>query len=76
MAQAVSHQLLTAKARIPARVLWDFVVNKMALGKGFFFEFFGYPLSISFHPSSSYISSGGWTIGQLVAAVQRHSSST
>jgi hypothetical protein len=38
-------------------------------------EFVGFLLSISFHRGSSlsFISSGGWTIGPLLAAVQRHS---
>jgi hypothetical protein len=38
----------------------------------FSFEFFGFPLSVSFHRVSIIRASGGLTIGKLVAAVQRH----
>jgi hypothetical protein len=41
-----------------------------------FSEFLGFPLSISFHRGSPYsynLPSAGWTIGPLVAAVQRQS---
>jgi hypothetical protein len=49
IAQAVSHRPLTAVARVHARVNpVGFMVEKMALGQ-FFSEFFGFPLSISFH---------------------------
>jgi hypothetical protein len=59
MAQVVSRQHFTAKAQVPTQVIpcGMCVVNKVVLGEVFFFwEFFGFPLLISFHhgPSLSY----------------------
>jgi hypothetical protein len=58
-------------------VQMGFLVHKVALGHVFLRvlrfspEFFGFPLSVSFHRSSIFISSGGLTIDPLVAAFQR-----
>jgi hypothetical protein len=68
IAQAVSRWLPTATARVQTRVLvmWDFVVNKVALGQ-VFSEYFGYPCQSSFHQflhNHHHLSSGAGTIGQ------------
>jgi hypothetical protein len=49
-AQAVSRWIPTAAARGSSRglVMWDFVVDKVALGQ-VFSEYFGFPCQISFH---------------------------
>jgi hypothetical protein len=50
IAQAVSRWLPTAAVRgsNPSLVMWDFVVDKVALGQ-VFSEYFGFPCQISFH---------------------------
>jgi hypothetical protein len=72
IAEATSHRLLTwVRAQVSpyailcwTKWLWD----------RFFPEFFGFPLSVSFHCGSHcHTSSGGWTIGPVEAAVQRQS---
>jgi hypothetical protein len=51
--------------------MWDLWWTKWHWDK-FLSNFFGFPLSISFHRCSpKLISSGGWTICPVVAAVQR-----
>jgi hypothetical protein len=57
MAQAVSRPALTAEAWVRSRsVHVRFVVDKVALGQVFFFsEYFGFPLSGSFHHCSTLI---------------------
>jgi hypothetical protein len=68
MAQAVSPWLSTAAVRgsSPGLVMWDFVVDKVALGQ-VFSEYFGFSCRFSFHQllqkSSSSIT-GVCTIGQ------------
>jgi hypothetical protein len=67
MAQAVSRRHLTAEARIRAPISpYGICGGQSGTGTGF-------TLSMSFHRRSpySYIN-WGWTIGPLVAAVQRH----
>jgi hypothetical protein len=61
IAQAVSRWLPTPAVRgsSPGLVMWDVVVNKVALGQ-VFSEYFGFPCQSSFHqllqkPSSSTI---------------------
>jgi hypothetical protein len=49
MSQVFNRRPLTAKARVRAHV--GFVVDKLALGQ-VFSEFFGFPLSVSFHRRS------------------------
>jgi hypothetical protein len=46
----VSHWLPTAAVRgsIPGLVMWDFVVDKVALGQ-VFSEYFGFPCQFSFY---------------------------
>jgi hypothetical protein len=50
IAQAVSRWLPTAAFRgsSPGLVMWDFVVDKVALGQ-VFFEYFGFLCQSSFH---------------------------
>jgi hypothetical protein len=50
IAQAVSRWLPTAAVRgsSPGLVMWDFVVNKVALGQ-VFSEYFGFPCQSLFH---------------------------
>jgi hypothetical protein len=51
MAQAVSRRPPTAEARVRSRLspCGGFVVDKVALGQVFPPEYFGFPLSVSFH---------------------------
>jgi hypothetical protein len=74
IAQAVSTTQLRP-GFTPRAVRMGFVVKKVALGQ-VFFELFCFPPWISFHCCSAftYVSSGGWTMDPLAAAVpQRHS---
>jgi hypothetical protein len=48
MAQAVSSRPLTAQARVQSRVMWDLWWTKWHWDR-FLPEYFGFPLSISFH---------------------------
>jgi hypothetical protein len=50
IAQAISHWLPTAAVRglSPGLVMWDFVVDKVALGQ-VYSEYFGFPRQSSFH---------------------------
>jgi hypothetical protein len=48
-----------------------FVVDKMALGQGYL-QGLWLPLSVSFLRGCPCVSPEGWTIGPLVAAIQRH----
>jgi hypothetical protein len=75
MAQAVSHRLLTAEDRVRNRsVHIGFVVDNMTLGQVFLRVLRFYLVSIMPpRPLRTSISSGGWTIGPLVAAVLRPS---
>jgi hypothetical protein len=75
MAQAVSQRLLTAEDRVHNRsVHIGFVVDNMTLGQVFLRVLRFYPVSIMPpRPLRTSISSGGWTIGPLVAAVLRPS---
>jgi hypothetical protein len=55
----------------PGQVMWDFVVDKVALGQ-VFSEYFGIPWQFSFHRllhSHHHLLSGAGTVGQLVADV-------
>jgi hypothetical protein len=54
----------------PAQSMWDLWWTKQNWYR-LFSEFFGFPLSESFHQAHTHVSSGGCTTGQLVAAVQR-----
>jgi hypothetical protein len=68
IAQAVSLWLPTAAARgsSPGPVMWDFVVDKVALGQ-VFLEYFGFPCQSSFNQllhNHPHLSSGVCTIGQ------------
>jgi hypothetical protein len=68
IAQAVSRWLPTAAARgsSPGLVMWDFVVDKVALGQ-VFSENFGFPCQFSFHQllhNHPHLSSAVCTIGQ------------
>jgi hypothetical protein len=68
IAQAVSRWLLTSATRSssPGLVMWDFVVDKVALGQ-VFSEYFGFPCQSSFHQllhNHPRLSSGVCTIGQ------------
>jgi hypothetical protein len=73
IAEAVSRLLLTAAARVRARV-WQvgFVVDEMASGQ-VFSEYFGFPRQNHFIPptSPSSQSPGAGTIDQVMAAVPR-----
>jgi hypothetical protein len=58
---------------MPVSVHVGFLVEKVALGQ-VFSEYFSFHLPMSFHRLSPlHISSGEGAIGQLEAAVQRHS---
>jgi hypothetical protein len=59
----------------PRAVHVGFVVYKVALGQ-VFPESFGFILSISFHRCSifTHVSSGGWTVDPLAAAVPKRQS--
>jgi hypothetical protein len=46
----MSDQKLKEMARSPGLVMWDFVVDKVALGQ-VFSEYFGFPCQSSFHQS-------------------------
>jgi hypothetical protein len=71
--QLVSRRDLTADDQVCARVRpCGICGGQRDTGTGFFSEFFGFLLSVSFHRGSPY-SYEGWTIGQFMAAVQRHS---
>jgi hypothetical protein len=68
IAQAVSRWLPTDVVRgsHPGLVMWDFVVDKVALGQ-VFSEYFGFPCQFSFHQLLQKLSSsitGVCTIGQ------------
>jgi hypothetical protein len=67
MTYIVSRWLPTAAVRgsSPGLVIWDFVVDKVALGQ-VFSEYFGFPCQFLFHQSlqKSSSSSGVCTIGQ------------
>jgi hypothetical protein len=70
IAQAVSHWLPTAAARVRARAEHvGFVVDKVALGQ-VFSEYFGFPCHLSFHQIPHHHNDlAVGTIGLLVAAV-------
>jgi hypothetical protein len=73
MAQAVSHLLLTAEAWVGGRFcLCEICGGQRDIETGFLSVFFGffwqYHSTVALH-----ISSGGLTIGPLVAALQRQS---
>jgi hypothetical protein len=74
MVQEVSSRPLTAESWVRAgSVHVGFAMDNVPL-RQVFSEFFGLSLSISFHRGAPYSCiTLGWTIGLLVAAVQRHS---
>jgi hypothetical protein len=54
MAQVVSRRLLTAEARVRSRVNpYGICGGQSGTGTGFSLEFFGFPLSVSFHRRST-----------------------
>jgi hypothetical protein len=77
IAQAVSHRLLTAQARVCSQgIPCGINGGQSGTGTRFSWESFGFPPSISFYRCSIFtrVSSGGWTMGPLAGAVpQRHS---
>jgi hypothetical protein len=80
IAQAVSRWLPTAVVRgsSPGLVMWNFVVDKVALGQ-VFSEYFGFPCQSSFHQLLQKLSSSIiWGLYNMpkVAAVPRDLSST
>jgi hypothetical protein len=55
--------------------MWDLWWTKWYWER-FLSEFFGFPLTVAFHYYSifTHVSSGGWTMGPLMAAIpQKHS---
>jgi hypothetical protein len=74
MAQAVSCCSITAKAWVRARSIYvGFVVDKVTLGQVLSPSSLVFLCQYSIVAVHTHISSGGSTIGPLVAAIQRHS---
>jgi hypothetical protein len=69
--QAINRRPFIEEALVLGSVHVAFIVDKWQWNR-FFFEFYGFPLSISFHHGSMLIYHVGNELYPLVAAVQRH----